>query len=94
MRFTKRFNIRTKLTIKLQKFVCNLNINVHQYITHNNTYLCTCIPSTTIKPLVQNVFYLQPRGVSIITVQAPTELKPQYIYGFSTSDDLPLGLIP
>ena len=38
-------------------------------------------------------FYLQPRGILIITVQAPTELKPLYTYDHSTSSDLPLGLI-
>ena len=38
--------------------------------------------------------YLQPRGIWIIKLQVPTELKPQYIYELCTSDDLPSGFIP
>ena len=79
------------------KISCISNINGHQYMTHNNNYLCTSKSSTkATKPLVWNtgIFYLQPRSVSIITVQAPTVLKPHHIYKFSASNDLPLGLIP
>ena len=78
------------------KMGCNFNINRHQYMTHNNNYLFTSIPSKVSKPIAHNawVFYLQPRSVSIITVKAPIELKPQHTYKLSTSDDLSLGLIP
>ena len=62
----------------------------------DNNYLCTNIPSMVTKPKVWNAgaFYLQLRGVSVITVQAPTELKSHYICELFASDDLPLHLIP
>ena len=87
-----------KLWLSLQfiyKTGCNWNINGYQCITYNNTYLCTSMPSTIPKPIVQNAgaFYLQTRGISIHTVQTPTEVKPKY-YKPSTSDDLPSDLIP
>ena len=65
-------------------------------MTHNKCFLCTRIPFEATKPIIQNAgaFHLQPKCVSIITVQAPTELKPQHIYELSTSDDLSDGLIP
>ena len=51
-------------------------------MTPNNNYLYTSITSAATDPTVYSAveFYLQPRNISIITVQAPTELKPQYIY--------------
>ena len=76
------------------KIEFNWSINGHQYIA-DNTYFCTSIPLTIINPIVQNAgaFYLQPRGILKIIVQAPTELKPQYIYKLSASDDLPSDLV-
>ena len=78
------------------KISCNWNINGHHYITHDNTYLCTSILLTIAKLIVCNAgaFYLQPTGISIITVWVPTKLKPQYIYELSTSNDIPSELIP
>ena len=78
------------------KIDCNWNINSLQDITHNKTYLCISLPSTITKPILQTAgaFYLQPRSISIIIVQAPINLEPQCICEFSTSNDLPLGLIP
>ena len=94
-RLVKRFNIRTKLAIQLQHWLY-WNINRHQYIAHHNNYLCTIIALTVTNLMVWNAgaFYLQPSSMSIITIWAPTKLKPQYIYKQSTSDDLLLGLIP
>ena len=36
------------------KIGCNWNINGHQYMTHNNNYLCISIPSKVKKSLVWN----------------------------------------
>ena len=54
------------------------------------------IPLTIPKPIFQNAgaFYLQPGGILIIKVQAPTELKPRYIYELSTINNLQSKLIP
>ena len=62
---------------------------------YDSNYLCTSIPPKLTKLIVQNTgaFYLQPRSVSVITVQAPMELKPQQIYDLNTSNDLLDGLI-
>ena len=51
---------------------------------------------TITKPIVWNAgaLYLQPRDLWIIAVQAPTEIKPQYIYELNTNDDLQSDLIP
>ena len=78
------------------KIGCNWNINGHQYITHNNTYLCTNIALTITKPMDLNAgtFCLHPRGISIITVQAPTELHLRTYYKLRPSNDLPSELIP
>ena len=93
-RFSKRFILGLNWQSNY-KIGCNWNINGHHYITHN-TYLCSSIPLTITKPIVQNAvpFYLQPRGILIITVQASIELKPHYIYKLTTSHDLPSELIP
>ena len=74
---------------------CNWNINGHQYVTHNK-YLCTSPSSVELKPIIHNpgAFYLKPRSMSVIMVQAPTEFDKQHIYTINSSDDLPLGLIP
>ena len=49
------------------------------------------MPSTDTKPIIHNAgaFFLQPRGISVITVQTPTELNTQHIYTPHASDDLP-----
>ena len=39
-------------------------------------------------------FNLQPKSISVITVQTPTELNTKHTYAFDASDDLPLGHIP
>ena len=59
-------------------------------MTRDNNYICTSILLKVTKPIVQTAeeFYLQPRSVSVITVQAPTELKPQHKYELTTSDTL------
>ena len=68
----------------------------HQYVIYNNAKLCASILSTITKPIVWNAgaLYLQLRGILIITLQAPTEIKPQYIYDLSTSIDLTSDFIP
>ena len=73
----------------------NWEINGHQYIPCKNTYLCTSILLTITKPMVPNAgtFCLQSQGILIITLQAPTELKPQYISEISVSNDLLSELI-
>ena len=60
----------------------NWNTNGHQPMTHNNNYLCTSILLEVTKPNFQNAgtFYLQPRWVSMTTVQEWTELKSQHIF--------------
>ena len=65
-------------------------------MTYDNNYLCTSIPSKFTKPIIGNsgTFYPQSRSVSVITIQAPTDLNPKHIYKLSTSDNLPDGLIP
>ena len=65
-------------------------------MTYNSNYLCASIPWKVTKPMFLNTeaCYLKPRSVSIITVQAPTELKPQNIYKLTTSEDLLGWLIP
>ena len=65
-------------------------------MTHNNDYLCTSMPWEVEKPIIQNAgaFYLQPRCMSIITVQTPMDLNSQHFYELDTSDDLLDGLIP
>ena len=65
-------------------------------MTHGSNYLCTSIPLKVTTPIVQNAgaFYLSSRSLSVITVQAPAELKPQQIYEFNASNDLLDGLIP
>ena len=64
------------------KIGSNFKINGHHYMTHNSNYLCTSIPLEVTKHIIQNegAFSLQSRCVSIITVQAPTELKSQHMY--------------
>ena len=48
------------------------------------------------KPIIWNAlaFYLQPKAIMINTVQAQTELRPQYLYKLNASDYLPSELIP
>ena len=96
MKLAQRFDTSTKLDIELQKLSVIWNINGYQYMIYNSNYLHTGIPSKVTKPIIQNAgaFYSQPRSVSIFTVQAPTELKPQHIYKLNTSDDLLDGVIP
>ena len=78
------------------KIGCNWNMKVYLYMTHNNTCLFSSIPLAITKPVVWNAgaLYLQLRGISISKVQAPTELKLQYIYELSSSDDHPSEFIP
>ena len=54
------------------------------------------MPSTNTEPIIHNAgtFYLQPRNISVVSVQAPTELNTQHIYALDYSEDLPLSLIP
>ena len=44
----------------------------------------------------EQIIYMKdmPRGISIVKVQAPTWLKPQYIYELRTSNDLHLNSFP
>ena len=48
------------------------------------------------QPIIHNAgtFYLQPRSISVKTVQTPSELNTQHIYAFNASNNLPLGIIP
>ena len=48
-----------------------------------------------MEPIICNAGAIQKplRSISIIAVQAPTELNTHHIYQLSTSDDLPSGLI-
>ena len=52
------------------KIGCNWNIIGQQYITYN-WYLYTSITSTATKPTIHHAgaFYLQPRSMSVLTVQ-------------------------
>ena len=61
--FTDKFivlwNLQKDLILGLNwqsncKISCNWNIKRHHYITHNNTYSCTSIPSLIAKPIVHN----------------------------------------
>ena len=57
---------------------------MHQYAIKTTTHIvCNA-----------GAFYLQPGGISKITVLAPTEFKPQYVYELSTGDDSPSQFIP
>ena len=40
------------------------------------------------------VFYLQPRSISVLKALTPTVLDTQNIYSLDASNGLPLGLIP
>ena len=72
------------------KIGCNWNVNGQQYITHNNKYLYTSTASSDTKPIIYSAgaIHLQLRYISVITVQALTELNTQHM------DDLLPGLIP
>ena len=54
------------------------------------------MPSADTKPIIHNpgAFFPQPKSISVITIQTPTEFNPQHIYALDTSNDLPLGLLP
>ena len=54
-------------------------IQQYQYVLNNDTDLCTSVPSTITKPIVQNAgaFHLHPKGMLIIIIQVQTKLKPQ-----------------
>ena len=75
---------------------CNWNVNEQEYITHNSKFLCTSTASSNTEPIVQNAgaFTLPPRSISVISIQAATELKTKHLYQLDTVDDLPLGIIP
>ena len=64
--------------------------------SHNNEFLYTNTPSTEATPISHNArtFYLQPRSISVLIVQAPTELNTQHIYALNASGNPPSGLIP
>ena len=49
-----------------------------------------------MEPTVQNAGALElpSRSISVIAVQAPTELNTQHIYQLNASDDLLSGIIP
>ena len=63
-------------------------------ILYNN--LCTSMTSAESKPIICNggMLFLKPRSISVITVQAPTQLDTHHIYTFYISEDLSLGVIP
>ena len=71
------------------RFGCNWNVNGHQYITNNKNCLCTSTASNT-EPIVQNrgTHKIPPGNISVISVQAPTELKTKHIYHLNATDDL------
>ena len=77
------------------KIAFNWNIKRHQCITYSNKYSCTSMPSTDTKPIICNAgaFYLQPRNISVITVQTTNQSNTQHIYALNISNDLPSGLI-
>ena len=64
-------------------------------IQHFKKYLCTNTASPDTKPITHNAgaLHLQLRNMSVITIQAPSELNIQHIYQLNTSDFLPSGLI-
>ena len=78
------------------KIGCKWSVNGKQYITHNNKYLCTSTASSDAKAIIHNVgaLWLQPRSLSVIKVQAPTELDTQHIHQLNASDDLLSYIIP
>ena len=75
---------------------CNWNVNGQQYISHNNKFLCTRTPSSNTKSIIQNSgsFILPTRSISVISVQAPTELNTRHLYQLDVTGDLPPGIIP
>ena len=89
-RSAEKFDLRTQLTIQSQNCL-QLEHYGHQYITYNNKYLCACMLSTDRKPIIHNAgaSNLQPRSISVITVQTPIELNTQHIYALDASNDLP-----
>ena len=54
------------------------------------------LPSSNTEPTIQNsgAFILQPRSISIISVQGATELNTWHLYQLNAADDLPSGNIP
>ena len=65
-------------------------------MTHDSDHLCISIPPKVTRPFIQTAeaFSLQPRSVSVITVQAQTKEKLQCIYELNMSNDLLDGLTP
>ena len=73
------------------KIGCNWNSNCQQYITHNKKFLCTSIPSSSIKQIIHNSgsAMLPPRNVWVISIKAPTELNTRHIYQLDATANLP-----
>ena len=75
---------------------CNWNIKGQQYITHNNKFLCTSIPSSNTKVIIYNSgsAILPPRSVSVISEKVKTKLNTRYLYQLNATDNLPCGILP
>ena len=58
------------------------NVDGKQYITHSNTFLCATTTSSNTAPILWNsrAFILPPGYISLISVQAPTELDTKHLY--------------
>ena len=82
----------------LQDLQRNLILGRHWQFNYRIGCNCNVNGTTSSKqePIIKNAGALQlpPGSISVMAVQAPSELNTKYIYQLNTTDDLPSGIIP